>query len=132
MKTLLTLFAVALLAALAAVWLAGGSDSKAQESVYDRVIRTGTLRCGYFLYPPVLSKDPNSGEFSGIFYDYLSELGKALSLKVEWAEEIGLGDAPAALESGRIDAMCAGMFLTAQRARANDFVMPIYYLPMYM
>lgn len=132
MKTFLTLLAAALIAAMAALWVAGGSAGKADESVYDRVIRTGTLRCGYFLYPPVLSKDPNTGEFSGIFYDYLSELGKDLSLKIKWAEEIGMGDAPAALESGRIDAMCAGMWITAQRARANDFVMPLYYLPLYM
>lgn len=120
-----------LLAALLLTIIAFPALAADRESVYDRVIQSGKIRCGYFSYPPVLMKDPNTGEFSGIFYDYMNELGKALSLKVEWTEEIGLGDFPAALEAGRIDAMCAGIWLTAQRARVNDFVMPVYYLPLY-
>lgn len=121
-----------LLCALAVLFaLSSQAFAQDKESVYDRVIKSGTIRCGYFPFPPVLTKDPNTGEFSGIFYDYMNELGKSLSLKIEWTEEIGLGDFPAALESGRIDAMCAGIWLTAQRARVNDFVMPLYYLPLY-
>lgn len=103
-----------------------------KESAYDRVMRTGTIRCGYFLYPPVLMKDPNSGKFSGIFYDYIEALAKNLSLKVDWAEEIGLADYPAALESGRIDAYCAGTWIRGSRARVHDYIEPLYYLPLYV
>lgn len=101
------------------------------QSVFDRVIKSGTIRCGYFSWYPAITKDPNTGQLSGIFYDFMNEVGKTLSLKVEWTEEIGLGDYPAALESGRIDAMCAGSWMIAERSRAVDFISPLYYLPLY-
>ncbi|MBL3676825.1 MAG: transporter substrate-binding domain-containing protein [Alphaproteobacteria bacterium] len=97
------------------------------ESAYDRVMRTGEIRCGYALQEPLLMKDPNTGALSGVFYDYLEALGKALSLKVVWAEEVGWGDFPAALNSGRIDAMCSGIWPTAGRARVVDFTAPVYF-----
>lgn len=113
------------------VFLLLPSAAKA-DSVYDRVIKSGTIKCGYFLYPPVVMKDPNTGEFSGIFYEYVEALAKNLSLKVDWVEEIGLADYPAALESGRIDAMCAGIWIRGSRARVHDYVSPVYYLPLYV
>ena len=103
-----------------------------KESVYDRVMRTGTIRCGYFLYPPALMKDPNTGAMSGIYYDYLEQLGHNLHLKIDWAEEIGLGDYPTALQNGRIDAMCSSIWINGARARAHDFVSPLFYLPLYL
>jgi len=45
--------------------------------------------------------------------------------------EIGLADFPAALESGRIDAMCSGVFHSSERARVMDFVEPPYYFPFF-
>ncbi|MDP9195994.1 MAG: transporter substrate-binding domain-containing protein [Pseudomonadota bacterium] len=102
-----------------------------KESVYDRVMRTGTIRCGYFSWYPAVIKDPVTGEFKGIVYEYMSALGRALNLKIDWVEEIGLGDYPAALESGRIDAMCAGVWITSERARDSDFVKPLFYLALY-
>ena len=102
-----------------------------KESAYDRVMRTGELRCGYFNWKPAFIKDPNTGELSGIFHDYMEELGRSLKLKIIWSEEIGLGDYPAALASGRIDAMCSSVYVTAERARVNDFIAPLYYLPLH-
>ena len=123
---------LALLAGLSGGWLAGGAHKgtdtpKAAESAYDRVMRTQTIRCGYVIWTPFLVKDPNSGQLSGLFYDYVEALGKALSLKIEWAEEVGWGDFPAALNSGRIDAMCGGSWANSTRAREIDFVQPIIY-----
>lgn len=100
-----------------------------KESVYDRVMRTGTIRCGYALWNPSLMKDPNTGQFSGIIYDYVEALGTALNLKIDWTEETSWGDFPAALESGRIDAMCAGVWPSSKRSRVIDYVRPIYYVP---
>jgi ABC-type amino acid transport substrate-binding protein len=102
-----------------------------KESAYDRVMRTQTLRCGYVVWSPSLIKDPNSGKLSGIFYDYTEALGQALHLKIEWAEEVGWGDFPAALNSGRIDAVCAGVWPNAARARVIDFIRPVFYAPTY-
>lgn len=102
-----------------------------KESAYDRVMRTGTIRCGYGVWEPILTKDPNTGKLGGIFYEYMEALGKALSLKVEWTEEVGWGEFPAALNAGRFDAMCAGIWPTASRAREADFTIPVYYQGIY-
>jgi ABC-type amino acid transport substrate-binding protein len=102
------------------------------ESAYDRVVRTGTLRCGYFSAYPFLAKDPNTGALEGIFYDYVEGVAAALSLKVAWTEELGLGDYPAALATGRIDAFCSGLWMTAERARGSDFTQPLFYMPLFL
>lgn len=102
-----------------------------KESTYDRVMRTQTIRCGYAAWAPLLIKDPNTGQMSGISHDYVEAMGAALKLKIDWAEEVGWGDFPAALESGRIDIFCAGAWPNSSRARQVDFVTPILYQPMY-
>jgi ABC-type amino acid transport substrate-binding protein len=107
------------------------AEKPALESAYDRVMRTQTIRCGYVVWTPSLAKDSNSGQLSGIFYDYTEALGKALHLKIDWVEEEGWGDFPAALNSGRIDAMCGGSWPNAARARVIDFIRPIFYAPIY-
>jgi ABC-type amino acid transport substrate-binding protein len=105
--------------------------STAHDTVFDRVMHSGTLRCGYFTWKPFLIKDPNTGALSGIFYDYMNALGKSLSLKVEWVQEMGLGEFPAALNSGIVDAFCSGVYITGAKARAMDFAAPAFYVPLY-
>lgn len=43
----------------------------AHETAYDRIMRTGVIRCGYIPYAPGLTKDLKTGEFGGIFYDLI-------------------------------------------------------------
>lgn len=100
----------------------------AEESVYERVMRTGTIRCGYQPWSIYLMKEPNTGTLSGIFYDYLEEMGSNLGLTIEWAEEIGDAEIITALETGRVDANCTILFWNAERARLADFVEPIFYM----
>ena len=107
------------------------ASTSATESTYDRVMRTQTIRCGYAVWPPLLIKDANSGQLSGMEYDYLQALGEALHLKIDWAEEVGWGDFPVALNAGRIDAFCAGAWPNSSRARQIDFTTPILYQPLY-
>jgi ABC-type amino acid transport substrate-binding protein len=101
----------------------------ARESAYDRVMRTQTLRCGYGLEEPYTYVDAKTGAVKGIFHDYVEELAKNLSLKVEWTEEMGWGQMPAALEAGRVDAFCTVTWKSAGRARIIDYVTPITYQP---
>jgi ABC-type amino acid transport substrate-binding protein len=97
------------------------------ETAYDRVMRTKTLRCGYALWPALVEKDPNTGALSGIFVDYLNELGKLTDLKIEWTTEVGFGDMVEALRVGRVDAVCSGIWTNAQRGLVIDFTIPIMY-----
>lgn len=112
---------------LAVVFPAYASDAS-KESVYDRVMRTGTIRCGYGLWGDYLSKDPNTGKMSGIFYDYMETLGRNLGLKIDWTEETGWGDYIAALRADRFDAYCTLVAWNAERAREADFITPIMYM----
>ncbi len=137
MKNLKSYLSCILLAAMAAVLtvklMVPQTTAKLAktETAYERVTRTGVLRCAYFSRVPSIIKDPQTGQLYGIFYDYVNQLGKSLALKVDWVEEVGLGEYPAALNSGRVDAFCGAAYVTGARARGNDFVMPVYYLPLY-
>jgi len=77
-----------------------------KETAYERIMRTGTIRCGYIPYEPGLMKDPNTGVFSGIFYDLIQEIAKRLSLKVEMTVESGWGNVGQDMRTGKADMMC--------------------------
>jgi ABC-type amino acid transport substrate-binding protein len=125
---LLTLAASVIIAfLLIQSYLPRGQAVASQESVYERVLRTGVIRCGYRSWEPNVVKDPNTGELSGIVYDVTMEMAKRLSLKVDWVEELGATDFITALQTERIDLMCYGIWPSAPRARGVDFVAPIYF-----
>jgi ABC-type amino acid transport substrate-binding protein len=112
-----------------------GSATQAEvkkETAYERVLRTGVLRCGYAMWPPlVLNKDPNTGELTGIMKDTIEEAAKNLNLKVEWVEETGWGTYPEGLKSGRFDAFCAGNWRSAAKGREIRYTVPVFYSPVY-
>ena len=108
-----------------------GKSETRKESAYERVMRTNTLRCGYAIWEPGFSIDLKTGKPAGIYYDFFETIGQHTGLKMEWVGEIGWGDYPAALNSGRIDAMCFGAWPKANLAREILFSEPTYYLPIY-
>jgi ABC-type amino acid transport substrate-binding protein len=101
-----------------------------EESVYDRVMRTGVIRCGYADYPPFLSKDPNTGEMSGISVEIMNQLAQSLALKIEWTEEVSWGTLIEGLRDNRYDLFCTGVWANATRARSVDFTIPFVYTPL--
>jgi ABC-type amino acid transport substrate-binding protein len=113
------------------------SDNTAQteikkETAYERVLRTGVLRCGYAMWPPlVLNKDPNTGELRGIAKDIIETAAKNLSLKVEWTTETGWGDFPQGLNDGRFDVFCGTVWQSAAKARQIRYLSPMFYNPVY-
>lgn len=129
-------FGVAAVAAAVSVLMnvamgpSGGSTGAAkEETAYERVMRTGIIRCGYITgWEPWFSKDVTTGKLGGIYYDYMEALARAMSLKIDWAMEVGSGDYPQALNSGKIDVMCAGLGYTGARGRAVDFTYPSAYV----
>ncbi len=118
--------------ALATLHFAPSSgNSPAKETAYQRVMRTSTLRCGYVLYPKFVERNPNTNAFSGLWVDLVEELGKQLSLKIEWTEEVGTMNAFDGLKAGRYDINCIPFTETPGRARATSFTIPVVYLPFY-
>lgn len=99
------------------------------NSVYDRVIEKGTIRCGYGIYNPGCMKDPNTGKLYGVGVDTLELLAKNLGLKIEWTEEVGWGTMIEGLETNRYDIIATPVWATSDRARIIDFSKPLYYSP---
>lgn len=101
----------------------------ATNSVYDRVIQSGTIRASYAVYPPYCIKDPNTGKMSGLFVDVLEEAGRRLGLKVEWTEEVGWGSIFEGLNANRDDVFGAGLWQNASRSKAAAFSKPVIFNP---
>lgn len=97
------------------------------SSTYDKIKEAGKIHCGYGLWPTYLEIDPNTGEFSGIWYELTNEIGKLLNLDIEWSAEVPYSDVNIALSAGRIDAFCSGLWRDVTRAADVDYSDPITY-----
>ncbi len=118
----LIVFLIALLVAAPAF-----AQDAAKETAFDRITRTGVIRCGYGISPPNLVKDPNTGIVSGLDYDIWQEVGKELGLKVEFTEEAGWGNFIEGLKTGRYDAFCSMLWPDPARSRFLSLTMPVLY-----
>lgn len=105
--------------------------ARAAEDVYKRVMDSGTIRCGYFTWPPYFSRDPNTGAMSGLNYDVMEAIGKTLGLKIEWAEETTPGTAIEGLNTGRYDVICTSLWPDASRLRNALLTDPTFYSTVY-
>ncbi len=110
----------------------GKSAPVSAESAFERVIASGKLRCGYSVWPPYFIKDPNTNQLSGINYDQTEAIARQLDLKVEWVSEIGFGEVSSALNSGKIDMMCASLWPDAARLKLLALTRPLFFTPTYV
>ncbi len=97
------------------------------ESAYDRVMRTGVIRCGFGISPPVLVQDPNTKALSGLDYDIWQEIGKELDLKIQFTEEAGWGNFIEGLKTGRYDAFCSELWADPPRTKFTTLTQPVLY-----
>lgn len=137
MKTsyILLIILLALIAGFSGAKLAGKSgdtQTVKTETAYQRVIRTGVIKCGYSVFAPYFTKDPVSGAYGGLWYEQTEAIAKHLGLKVEWAEEIGIANVAAALDSNRVDAYCSGLWAAGERVRSVDLLDPTAFEPMFV
>lgn len=98
-----------------------------EGSTLERVLKTGTIRCGYFTWPPYITKDPNTGKLSGINYDIMEAIGKNLGLKIDWVAEVGVGDVVASLNTNKFDVMCATVWPSPGRTQNLTLSLPTFY-----
>lgn len=103
-----------------------------KETVFERVTKTGTIKCGYALWVPILDKDAKTGEIKGMVKELMEEIGKRLSLKIDWAEESGWGTIVEGLHTGRYDMICAGLAISSARAKFIDFSTPLFFTPAHL
>ncbi len=125
MKTILLTLIIMLLS------LPAFAKDKTVESTYERVTRTGEIRCGYAMWTPVFYKDLETNRLSGMFYDMMEEVGQRLDLKIVWAEESGWGTIVEGLHTGRYDMICSAIGYSSARVKFIDFGLPVFYTPLY-
>lgn len=102
-----------------------------EESVYERVLRTNTLRCAYASVGIPIRKDVKTGEVVGFVADIARAMGEAVGIKIEYVAEVGYADFADGIKTGRYDAFCGILSLAPTRARVTSFTNPIYYNPFY-
>jgi ABC-type amino acid transport substrate-binding protein len=117
-------------------WLAFGrasshttdTSSPAVETTYARVMRTGTLRCGYVAWPPFFHIDPNTKELTGIWREIIDPIADLMKWRVEYVEVIP-DQKVTLLESGKIDVMCGDGTWVVESVKFLNFVKPFLYAP---
>jgi ABC-type amino acid transport substrate-binding protein len=100
----------------------------ADQPAFERVMKTGTLRCAYISIPPHFVKDLNTGKYSGTAYEVAEGIGQSLNLKIDWVEEVNFGNLAEGLRTGRYDAVCFALYLgNVSMARVVDYTIPLFY-----
>lgn len=99
-----------------------------KETAFERVMRTGTLRCGFVPWPPGFEVDPNSGEVKGLSKDLFEGIIGLTGWKVEFIE-VALGNNALDLSNDRIDAMCADAPWTISSVKFVDYTTWAAYSP---
>ena len=107
------------------------ATTDSNNSLYNRVMKQGKIRCGYVIYDPGCLKDPNTGRLSGIGVDTLELVANKLGLTVEWTEEVGWGSMIEGLQTNRYDMVATPIWTNANRAKIVDFSKPLFYSPIY-
>ncbi|MDX2027345.1 MAG: transporter substrate-binding domain-containing protein [Alphaproteobacteria bacterium] len=98
-----------------------------RETALDRVKRTGVLRCGYYVFPPVTMRESSGRTLSGLSIDMMEKIGTSAGLKIEWTEEVDFGTWPLGLKAGRFDAVCTPIWPDISLAREAAFTRPMFY-----
>ncbi len=99
------------------------------KTAFDRIIESGTLRCGYAIATPWFMKEPNTEELSGYGYDVTMALAAKAGLNVEWVEETGWGVAEQGIISNRYDMLCGTVCIDPRRAKAITYSTPYEHAP---
>lgn len=127
-RDLLILIICCVLSFTAAHFLAPRApQNQTSETAFSRVMRTGVLRCGYYVFFPATRRDPTTGALSGLSVDMMEAIAKNAGLKVEWTEETDFGNWHPGLAAKRFDAMCTPMWPDASLARVALFTRPMFY-----
>lgn len=92
----------------------------------DRIIDQKVLKVGYIVFPPAISKDPNTNELSGHFVDTINEIADQINVEVEFIET-EWSTFTLDLNSNRFDVSIAPTFITIPRAKEVTFSDPLFY-----
>ncbi len=101
-----------------------------QDSAYERVIKSGVIRCGVMVWPPYFDIEPNTGEFKGLSAELFNELADLIDIRIEY-KEIIVGQHVEELKRGKIDAVCGDGPYVFSAIKFVDYSHPAYYAPVF-
>ena len=110
--------------AIAAVSLTTSAIAQERENLWKDVQERGTLRVGVAEAPPLMVRDPASGEWSGYFLDVMNGFAASIDVEVEIVETTW-GNMVAGVQAGRWD-ISSGLNRNPQRALALNYSIPIW------
>lgn len=109
------------------------SQNQAKESAFERVVRTGKLRCAYAVTgKPRFDQDPNTGKMLGTIPEIMEAIGRVLNLEIVWDEEVGYGVFTENLRGGKQDAFCSTVWTSSARAYKALMTAPVQHMPVYV
>lgn len=101
------------------------------DQAFQRIIDSGVIRCGYYVFPPITSRDPNTGELTGLAVDYMNKIAERAALKVEWTSEVTWANWVPELQAGRFDVACTPMWPELTMLKAVSFTDPLFFSGLY-
>lgn len=101
------------------------------QPVFEKIRQTRVIDCAYFVWPPYVMKEPNTGALTGLNVDQMSAMAQALGVTVNWKMEVGLDQIAPALAQHKADMMCATLWASSNRSWELDFSNPTHYTPLY-
>ena len=84
-------------------------------------METITIKAGYIIYPPLMTRDSETGALSGVSYDIAEAVAKEMGVTIEWTEEVGWGTALEGLNTNRYDVLGTQMWPNEAREKVADF-----------
>lgn len=109
------------LSILALVILAGATYFAFEDRAKESSAITETIKAGYIIYPPLMTRDSTTGALSGVSYDIAEAVAKEMGVKIEWTEEVGWGTALEGLNTNRYDILGTQMWPNEARMKVADF-----------
>lgn len=103
------------------------NEEKQSTTVYNRVIKTNTIKCAFLNYPPACMKETKTGKMSGIFVDVIEKAANNLGMKVEWTEEVGWGAQIEGLNNDRYDLVGSPVWANPKRGKLTTLSISVYY-----
>jgi ABC-type amino acid transport substrate-binding protein len=130
MRYFLLAIILSIVTAYATVTLTTPEHMTKKETVYDRVMRTGFVRAGYYPWPSYFDIDPVTKEITGSSKELCDAIFKMLGLKVEYVEISA--NIVQDLESEKIDARCADSPWMLPTIKHIDYTSAFYSIPNYI
>jgi ABC-type amino acid transport substrate-binding protein len=112
-------------APLAAIAMLGMTSLTADARSLEEILDSKVLKVGVIPYDVDIVKDPNSGEYKGVFVEAIQFVCEEMKVECEfqeytWQSFVG------AIQAGQIDLSIATTYATIPRATAVLFTDPIY------